>query len=134
MATSFTATAITAYTKRQCIRFTELAYVVVAVFTEGRPQFISKKKLYEFTVCQECRNGAKLQAEWEVGLTYRPAHRINSDVIANRIRRAGFEFVTTYGREVTARLPKDEFDAAVARQIAKENGWDLNGSCLSVAV
>ena len=131
---SFTAQAITAFTKRQCIRFTELAYVVVAVFAEGRPQFISKKALYEYTVRQECRNGARLSAEWSVGLTYKPQPcKIDTAVIAKRVERAGFQFVTVYGREVTARLPKDEFDAEVARQIAKENGWTLNGNNLSIA-
>ena len=132
--TTATATAITAYTGRTCIRYTEMAYVVVAVFSEGRPQFISKRKLYERTVRQEIADGRKLQAEWNIGLTFKPQPRkVDTAVIAKRVERAGFEFITVYGREVTARLPKDEFAATVARQIAKENGWALNGNSLSIA-
>ena len=65
---NFTTYAVSSFTRRNCIRFTEMAYVIVAVFDSGRPQFISKKALHAFVVRQECLNDGKLQAEWKIGV------------------------------------------------------------------
>lgn len=136
---NFTIVAISDFTDRKCIRFTEMAFVLVAVFDSGRPTFISKKKLYERVVRQECLDGEKLQQEWSIGLTYKPVVREVSTeaitkVIAYRLRRARFEYVAEYGHSVTGRLPKDSIDREIAFQIAKDSGWAIIGDRVEVSV
>lgn len=123
---TFTAQVISKYTKRNCIRFTEMAYVLVAVFDCGRPQFVSKRKLYERVVCQECRDGAKLQAEWSIGLTFRPEPRKidRLAVIEKRVARAGFTNVRRRGNAIVGDVPRSFAD--VALQVAKEQGWRID--------
>jgi hypothetical protein len=133
---SFTISAISVFTRRKCIRVTEMAFVFVAIFECGRPTFISKKALYTQTVRQECLDGLKLQAEWTIGLTYKPepkpANRVA--IIAGRMRRAGFIKVQEYGYSVSAKLPVDEFDRTIALQVAKENGWNVVGASVEALV
>lgn len=113
-----------------------MAFVLVAVFDSGRPTFVSKKKLYQRVVRQECRNGLLLSQEWSIGLTYKVVaqEKVTTKVIASRIRRARFEYVTEYPYSVTAVLPKDECDRQVSIQIAKESGWTLIGDRVEVSV
>lgn len=133
--TSLTLQFITKLTSRNAIRFTEMRYVVVAVFESGRPSFISKAKLTQLAQVADAsdREALALLGEWKIKGQSPRANKL--EALEKRICRAGFKMVNVYpAGEITAQLPDDEFDAVVARQIAKENGWKL--SCagrLSVA-
>lgn len=113
-----------------------MAFVLVAVFDKGRACFISKKNLYTHAVRREVLNGLELSKEWSIGLTYKPVSRekVSTKVVATRLRRARFEFVTEYGYSVTARIPEDKADRQIAVQIAKESGWILQGDRVEVSV
>lgn len=134
---TFTASAISQFTRRHCIRFTEMAYVIVAVFESGRPMFVSKKALHSYVVRQECRNDGKLQAEWRIGVLAGVAKKesgISLEVLVKRVRRAGFNLPEIKGNQVIALIPRDEFDRVVALQCAKENGWEIkNGQVFAAA-
>ena len=135
---NFTTYAISVYTNRHCLRFTELAYVVVAVFDSGRPEFISKRKLHKFTICQECKNDGKLQAEWKIGiLTAQSFGQVKKPLslktIERRVRSAGFDFVETKGTQVKGVVPSKAFERTVALQCAKENGWSIVGNHVIVS-
>lgn len=133
---NFTTYAVSSFTRRNCIRFTEMAYVIVAVFDSGRPQFISKKELHGHVVRQECRNDGKLQAEWKIGVLAGVAKKesgISIDVLVKRVRRAGFEAPQVENGKVIGFLPSDEFDARIAKQVAKEEGWIIKGNVVMVA-
>lgn len=123
---NFTTYAISSFTHRHCVRFTEMAFVVVAIFDAGRPQFISKKKLHEFVCRQECLNGAKLQTEWKIG--QKP--QITSadlSVIAKRLEKAGFERIEIESDRVVGMVPGNKSDQIIALQIAKESNWRIQG-------
>lgn len=110
---TFTTYAVSLFTNRHCIRFTEMAYVIVAVFESGRPQFISKKKLHQFVVRRECRNDGKLQAEWKIGVLAGVSKQDDSipvEVFVKRLRRAGLVGVGIVGSAVYGSLPSDEMD------------------------
>ena len=124
---NFTTYAISRFTKRHCIRFTEMAYVIVAVFDSGKPCFISKKRLYCSVVTQECLEGRKLQAEWKIGEfagTEPKNNTVSLDIIKRRVERAGFEDVAIQGDRVVGTLPSD---GVVAAHIAKTQGWEIAG-------
>jgi len=117
---------ITKLTGRKAIRFTEMRYVVVAVFESGRPSFVSKAKLTQLAqqANADDREALALLGEWKIKGSNPRVNRLQ--VLEKRIRRAGFVNIAVYpAGEVTAQLPADEFDAVVARQVAKENGWEL---------
>lgn len=125
---NFTTYAVSSFTNRNCIRFTEMAYVIVAVFDSGRPKFISKKELHGHVVRQECRNDGKLQAEWKIGALAGVAKKesgISMNVLVKRVCRAGFQLPEIKGNQVIALIPRDDFDRVVALQCAKENGWEI---------
>lgn len=133
---SFTTYAISSFTNRNCIRFVELPYVIVAVFDQGRACFISKRKLHQFVVRQECRNDGRLQAEWKIGALAEVEKKTSApslDVVQKRVRRAGFTAVQIEGDRVVGCLPRDNFDRGVAIQIAKENNWTIQNGQVFVA-
>ena len=127
---TFTAYAVTQFAGRKCVRWTELADVICAVFESGRPQFISKRKLHADAVRRECRNDGRLQAEWKLGKMAQVQTKVspNLNIVERRVQRAGFESVRTEGNKVMGQLPADKFDARVALQVARENGWAIVGN------
>lgn len=126
---SSTAYQISVLTGRKCIRYTELAFVIVAVFESGRPQFISKKALVNSAFRANIEAGARMTAEWTMPLEdKRPHIRDRAATIQRRMSRAGLErIVILPNGHVIGYLPTDEFDREVALRIAKDERWQVEG-------
>lgn len=123
-------------TGKRVKRVTEMAYVVVAVFTEGRSRFISKRAIIQRSQSMNADDVVALAVlgEWEINPSQKVADKTQSlEVLCRRVSRAGFTCVSIKGSKVEGCIPRNEFDRTVARQIAKENGWQIKNGVVIAA-
>lgn len=101
-----------------------MAWVLVAVFEEGRPRFISKEKLKAFVYFNDINTGIQMEKDWFLGENKpKPERLVSVSVLLTRFYDNGFNDAKIRDDKVIASF----VDSAYNRSVVRLNNWKIEG-------